>query len=256
MTEFGDTDQPSLDRRLAKLTEFQRHFLTERATSLLFRKVVQAGDTVLDVGANNGEHTRTLAALVGPSGTVHAFEPNAFFTSSLEAIGKNVTVWQIALYNTTGDGTLYIPIGLEGWASLNDRRTLFKGREFNVRQIKTYALDELPGFSPVQIKMVKIDSEETEEAVLAGMSKVLQTHRPIIVFENPNRKIAERLKVLSYSIIDFWGRPSLDTSVFCNGIGLPDELSDQIPHLALGIDGCCELLLQLAEHYTIVSNES
>ena len=258
---FGQTGtlengyQQSLNRRIGALSEFQRHFLTERATSLLFRKIVRPGDTVIDVGANEGEHTRTLAELVGPIGTVHAFEPNNSFKASLEEIGKNVTVWPIALYNETGQGTLYIPIGLEGWGSLRDRRTLLTDREFTVHHVQTYALDELPGFAPAQVRMVKIDAEETEEEVLAGMTNVLRTHRPILVFENPNPKIAQRLKDASYSIIDFWGNPFRDTSVFCNGIGLPDELSGEISHLALRIDGCCELLLQLAEHYRVVEKQ-
>src|SRR2546430_13750536 len=41
----------------------------------LFRSV-REGDVVVDAGAERGLFTARLAQLVGPGGTVHAFEPN------------------------------------------------------------------------------------------------------------------------------------------------------------------------------------
>jgi len=41
----------------------------------ILRQIVRPGDTVLDVGANVGTHTIPLAGMVGPTGIVHAFEP-------------------------------------------------------------------------------------------------------------------------------------------------------------------------------------
>ena|SRR5713226_5117790 len=41
----------------------------------LLTQVLRAGNTIVDVGANIGTHTVAFAKIVGPNGTVHAFEP-------------------------------------------------------------------------------------------------------------------------------------------------------------------------------------
>jgi FkbM family methyltransferase len=48
-----------------------------------YHKIVRNGDTVIDGGANGGLHSIPLARLVGPTGTVHAYEPQI---SSLESL--------------------------------------------------------------------------------------------------------------------------------------------------------------------------
>ena len=41
----------------------------------LFRQIVQPGATILEIGANLGIHSVFFAKALGPSGTLHAFEP-------------------------------------------------------------------------------------------------------------------------------------------------------------------------------------
>src|SRR4051812_48350593 len=41
----------------------------------IFTKYLQPGNSVIEVGSNIGAHTLRLARLVGPQGTVYAFEP-------------------------------------------------------------------------------------------------------------------------------------------------------------------------------------
>lgn len=41
---------------LNELNDFQRHFFNERFTSAIYTKNIQHSDTVIDVGANIGEH--------------------------------------------------------------------------------------------------------------------------------------------------------------------------------------------------------
>src|SRR5918996_4770073 len=42
----------------------------------LMRRLVQPGQTIIDVGANVGYTARFFAKIVGPRGKVYAFEPN------------------------------------------------------------------------------------------------------------------------------------------------------------------------------------
>ena len=48
----------------------------EPETVATFQALVEPGMTVADIGANLGHHTLILAALVGMTGAVHAFEPH------------------------------------------------------------------------------------------------------------------------------------------------------------------------------------
>src|ERR1039458_2455307 len=50
----------------------------EPGTVSTLKRLVKAGDTVFDIGANVGAHTLGLASSVGPDGTVFAFEPTDF----------------------------------------------------------------------------------------------------------------------------------------------------------------------------------
>lgn len=74
------------------------------------------GDTVLDIGANIGWFTLVAAKYVGPTGTVHSFEPRPITFSMLaRTIAQNglrsfVHPWEYALSEETGE--LFINWGI------------------------------------------------------------------------------------------------------------------------------------------------
>ena len=47
----------------------------EAGTTRLFEQLVNPGDVVFDVGVHAGYYTRLAARLVGPTGSIYAFEP-------------------------------------------------------------------------------------------------------------------------------------------------------------------------------------
>jgi FkbM family methyltransferase len=62
----------------------------ERATCDLHRKLLKAGDTYLDIGANAGVYTLLASQCVGPTGRVIAVEPNpVIFVRLVENLGLN-----------------------------------------------------------------------------------------------------------------------------------------------------------------------
>jgi predicted methyltransferase len=75
------------------------------------RRVLQPGQKVIDVGANYGVYTLSMAQAVGPKGYVWAFEP-ASTTASLLAAGvaangyDHVTVERSALSSARGSAQL------------------------------------------------------------------------------------------------------------------------------------------------------
>ena len=67
----------------------------EPVTARALRRLLRPGDVALDVGANVGFYTLLFASRVGPSGTVHAFEPvnGEKLEANLELSGlRNVVV--------------------------------------------------------------------------------------------------------------------------------------------------------------------
>ncbi|HYA66397.1 MAG TPA: FkbM family methyltransferase, partial [Burkholderiaceae bacterium] len=55
----------------------------EPETVRCYKRLLKAGDVVLDIGANIGAHTLPMAKAVGPQGMVYAFEPTDFAFAKL-----------------------------------------------------------------------------------------------------------------------------------------------------------------------------
>ena len=167
----------------------------------VLRETVRPGDVFFDVGANVGFFTLLAARLVGPSGTVVAFEPQP---ENLEALRGNVSlngfsnviVDPRAVSGSSGSGVL-------DWrnpptARLVDGGEAHSGRSFSVRttSIDDYVADN-PGHVP---RMVKIDVEGHELDVIRGMKRTLLEHGPTILCElhRTNRELASALRELGY----------------------------------------------------------
>jgi PAS domain-containing protein len=88
----------------------------ERDEIEFVRGVLKAGDTAIDAGAHIGFFTMQMAAMVGPTGAVYAFEPFPPNADLLErSIDENrfedrVTVQRGAVGATTGTATLTFPV--------------------------------------------------------------------------------------------------------------------------------------------------
>src|SRR6266478_62963 len=107
-------------------------------------KLVPRGGTAVDVGANVGFFAYALADIAD---RVVAFEPNpdyAFFARWM--LRGRAEVREIALSDTSGHGTLYVPLSDEG--VLLHLAGSLKQRHLQFRNVKTYdvevrTLDEL-----------------------------------------------------------------------------------------------------------------
>jgi FkbM family methyltransferase len=156
---------------------------------------VLPGQICLDVGANHGYFTLLLADLVGPSGTVHALEPNPHLfdllsrTVALNGFAGHVHVHQAGAGGRRGQLPLLVPLSEPKNARLiteqQAREPVSQGRE-EVHRVPIVPLDELVK-GPVDF--IKIDVEGAEEAVWAGMQKLLdRSPRVRIAMElNPGR---------------------------------------------------------------------
>lgn len=155
------------------------------------RRLLRSGDTFLDIGANQGLVSMYAAARVGPSGWVHAIEPQPELvalmrrTVAANRMG-NVVVHPIALSDAAGKLTLAVPEDNGGRAHLC--ATAGQGeRAVAVEVRRTDEFLRSAGVSRAQL--VKIDVEGHEEQVFRGGMEFLSDPGPdAIIFESFEEK--------------------------------------------------------------------
>jgi len=159
----------------------------DRKITWLCSRIVRPGDTVLDVGANIGLTTLSLSSRVGPTGSVHAFEPNPALVELLERSlhhnrVSNVRLYPVALGSAAGRLELRIPQTNAGAASLTRNRD---ARDCRVVSVPVRTLAEVMKEQGVgAIRLIKIDVEGFELQVLQGALEVLRSQPPAaILFE-------------------------------------------------------------------------
>jgi FkbM family methyltransferase len=145
---------------------------------------LEPGMSAVDVGANIGAFTATLADAVSPDGRVHAFEPLLPARARLErtvALNEShgVTIDGRALSDAEGTATLYdYGPGYESWATLAPRRidtdagvvTPVTELSVETTTLDRYCLEH--GIR--RIHLLKVDVEGAEERVLTGARSLLE----------------------------------------------------------------------------------
>ena len=151
------------------------YYDVETRATRLFRKVVQPGMTVIDVGANVGYYTLQAAARVGPAGRVHAFEPaGSTFTRLVENVElngfKNVSTCRAIVNDRPGRLPLFVaPPDNSGLSGLRPPPGALGFEEVDALTLDDYCeRTNVP-----RVDVVKIDVEGSELAVLRGMPRLL-----------------------------------------------------------------------------------
>ncbi len=152
----------------------------------LMKTHLAAGSHVIDIGANIGFISLHAAKLIGPSGTVNAFEPQPSTAMRLnENIKRNrledvVHAHQFALGSAAGELELVSYGNVTGLTSRYDRGGhLGKREKFVCQQFRLDNISSLP-----QPHFIKIDCEGSEAAVIEGAEGILRhPSPPVIAFE-------------------------------------------------------------------------
>ena len=154
----------------------------EAYESELFLSSLEPGMTVLDVGANIGYYAVHAGRAVGPTGRVHAFEPDPRTAQSLRANIlrnglANVTVHECAVSGSSGLRSLI----LSGTASHSGlSRTMDEATIVGSATVETVALDDVLGGASVDV--MKLDVEGEEPSVLRGMERTLEASPRLRLF--------------------------------------------------------------------------
>ena len=157
---------------------------------LLFARRVKPGMTVLDVGANLGEMSLHLGALVGPGGKVHAFEPYPpAYERLVQHIERNLLQSRIdphalAFSNVPGSLTMSVPdsgADNQGVGSIVNHDA---GRLPKTVRVEATTLDLFVERHAIgKIDFIKLDIQGAEYFFLEGGRQTLRDQRPEIVME-------------------------------------------------------------------------
>lgn len=159
----------------------------EQSELAFVRRIVKPGDHVLDLGAHIGFFAIHMAALVGPAGTVTAFEPFEENAELLERsarenrFGDRLHLERAAVSRTSGRVPLTFAtetLNSGGAFVVTDGRAV-EGHA--VRQVRGVALDDLR--LPRPIAFIKMDVEGAEPLVLEGAARLVADDRPVILSE-------------------------------------------------------------------------
>lgn len=160
----------------------------------LVNVLVGEGQTVVDVGADLGLFSSKLADIVGPSGRVHAFEPNAARLEGLTALAAaqpNIQVHPVALSDHEGEDELHVPIeegrAVPAYGRLSPPPAGAEGVDWERRAVTLTTLDRVLAEEAAWVGFVKCDVEGHELAVLRGAERTLREARPPLLIEIEER---------------------------------------------------------------------
>lgn len=160
-------------------------YTKEPGTIRWLNSSLKPGDVFYDIGANIGCYTLVAAELVGPTGTVYAFEPHVGSAHSLlRNVHKNSFQDRVKLLCVPlGAGGRWVDFGYSSLeAGATDNQVDGTGEIVELkRQVTIDGLRQYETIKPA--KLVKIDVDGREAVILAGMERLLHDFSPSVQVE-------------------------------------------------------------------------
>ncbi len=152
------------------------------------RRMLQPGMKVLDIGANYGLYTLSMAKVIGGEGAVWAFEPAsktaAHLRKSIVENGfDNIRLIESGLSNRVGEATFNLASNSE----LNSLQTVNGG--IGTESIQLTTLDAFVAEMALpNIDFIKLDAEGEESRIIEAAGTILGDMSPLIMFELKHAK--------------------------------------------------------------------
>lgn len=167
------------DRGICK--DFFLYGIRERECTRIFKKELEDGIKVMDIGANIGYYTLIVASIVGDSGKVYAVEPEPknfeILKKNIELNSyKNVELYNMAIGDENGDGLLVE----SGYSNLHRVAKTSDYQKMSTERIRIVTVDEFLGNR--LIDFIKMDVEGFEYYIIKGMTKTLNKNMPLKLF--------------------------------------------------------------------------
>jgi FkbM family methyltransferase len=168
------------------------------------RRYLRPGMTVIDIGANLGVYSLSMARTVGPVGQVFAYEPGS---EARELLGRsrdlnglrNLHIAALALSDTDRDG--YLTFGESSEANaLGDPASGTRGETVSITTLD--AEDRTRGWAAPDF--VKLDAEGGEEQIIVGAHDFFSRYSPLVMFEivagQPNTRLRSLFRSMGYRL--------------------------------------------------------
>lgn len=199
---------------------FRSGHLYETWTSLIGLASLQPGDIAIDIGAHVGFFSLLFRLGVGPSGAVYAFEPmpdtyRRLLHNVIHNRFTNVLPLPLAVSDQSGSAVFHIHPSNEGESSLIG---VPGGKQCNVQ---VTSLDDLFGDTlPRRPRLLKLDAEGVEPAILKGGERFFDTHAPDLVICECNRGALAVSGMSEWDLREFFYERGYACAVVNNGVGI------------------------------------
>jgi FkbM family methyltransferase len=201
VTDGGEICVPTGSMSAYVLLEQEDWFENEIA---FVRRLLRPAMRTVDIGANYGTYTLTMAQTVGPAGRVWAYEPASatarYLRKTVARNGlTNVELMQAALSDRTGSGRLR----LDDQSELNRLEAGDDGEDVLLTTVDT----ELNLRSWDRIDFVKIDAEGGEFEILRGGKVFFAEQSPLVMFERNagSEDVQSEFRARGYSLFKLTG---------------------------------------------------
>lgn len=231
-------EHDALGKVLLTKGDFEPHFLQT------VRQVVRPGDLCLDLGANLGYHSVTLARLTGPTGTVLAFEPqrvifqqlcgNAFLNGL-----RNIHVFNAAVGAADGMVQMDAVDYDQGQVNIGCTKVGQGGDSAPMMRLDSLKL--------AAVKFIKLDIQGCEEGFLTGATATIAQSRPVMFVEieeyllrcfgSSSEQLINRLLAMDYVLV------RIMNDYPCDHLAVPAEQAHLIPRYLQDLD-CPHAIIQ------------
>jgi FkbM family methyltransferase len=213
-TFFGDSMNIVLPASLdIYLVKGKSHDSEIRLVKLMIKELSE-GDTYLDIGAHFGYFSLLAAHLVGEKGNVFAYEASKSTFAILEkniAQHANIKAFHNALSDKDETLTFFeFPVLFSEYNALDvtqfEQESWYKKFPPQHIEVAATTLSNLTSKQNITPKIIKIDVEGAEYAVMSGAKKLLTEQSPMVVleflsserFNSSHHKAAEILEKASF----------------------------------------------------------
>lgn len=148
---------------------------TVDAAESAVRRLLEPGDTVLEIGAADGAHSALYAARVGPSGCVVAVEPHPDHVACLQA-RQDAYPWlrvlPVAVGAVDGESVLFAHARRPMCSSLYDGNICqTDGTSY---QVQVMTVDAIVATMPTAPSLIHLDAQGAEGEILRGARRTLR----------------------------------------------------------------------------------